>query len=223
MTRYVIASSKDWFELSDSNLKSNKDFIYLRKKEQLNKENLEEIEPRYIFFPHWNWLIDEEIYNNFECIVFHTAPLPYGRGGSPIQNLIIRGFNEAPVCSLRVDGTLDGGPIYLRQNVSLLGTLSQIFNRINLCINQQIKEIIHNEISPEEQEGEVVTFKRRKALDNKIPENSNFNEFYNRVRMLDHPEYPNSYIQHGNLRIEFESCFLEGREIRANVRIKNAD
>ena len=146
MIKYVIASSKEWFELSESNLESNKDFIYFEKKEQLNRENLEKIEPRYIFFPHWNWLIDEEIYNNFECIVFHTAPLPYGRGGSPIQNLIIRGFNEAPVCSLRVDGTLDGGPIYLRQNVSLRGNLSQIFNRINLCINQQIKEIIHNEI-----------------------------------------------------------------------------
>ena len=122
---------------------------------------------------------------------------------------------------MRVDGTLDGGAIYLRQNISLLGTLSQIFNRINLCINQQIKEIIHNEISPKEQEGEVLTFKRLKALDNEIPENSKLNEFYDRVRMLDHPEYPNSYIQHGNLRIEFEGCFLEGREIR--VRIKNAD
>ena len=80
MTKYVIASSKEWFELSESNLNSNKDFIYFEKKEQLNIENLEKIEPRYIFFPHWNWLIDEEIYNNFECIVFHTAPLPYGRG-----------------------------------------------------------------------------------------------------------------------------------------------
>ena len=29
---------------------------------------------------------------------------------------------------LMSSGTLDGGAIYLRQNVSLLGTLSQIFN-----------------------------------------------------------------------------------------------
>ena len=223
MTKYVIASSKRWFELTDSNLKSKNDFIYFGKREQLSKENLERIAPRFIFFPHWNWLIDEEIYKNFECIVFHTAPLPYGRGGSPIQNLIIRGFNEAPVCSLRVDGTLDGGPIYLKQNVSLRGTLSQIFNRINLSINMQIKEIIHNEIFPKEQTGEVVTFKRRKALDNRIPDNSKLNEFYDRVRMLDHPEFPNSYIQYGDLLIEFEGCFLEGKEIRANVRIKNAD
>ena len=223
MTKYVIASSKRWFEFTDSNLKSKNDFIYFGKREQLSKENLERIAPRFIFFPHWNWLIDEEIYKNFECIVFHTAPLPYGRGGSPIQNLIIRGFNEAPVCSLRVDGTLDGGPIYLKQNVSLRGTLSQIFNRINLSINMQIKEIIHNEIFPKEQKGEVVTFKRRKALDNRIPDNSKLNEFYDRVRMLDHPEFPNSYIQHGDLLIEFEGCFLEGNELRANVRIKDAD
>ena len=222
MTKYVIASSKKWFEFTDSNLKSKNDFFHFEKKEQLSRENLETIAPRFIFFPHWNWLIDEEIYKNFECIVFHTAPLPYGRGGSPIQNLILRGFNEAPVCSLRVDGTIDGGPIYLEDNVSLRGTLSQIFNRINNIINKQITEIIHNEIIPKEQKGEVATFKRLKALDNKIPSNLNLNEFYDRVRMLDHPEYPNSYIQYGILLIEFESCFLKGEEIRANVRIKNA-
>ena len=35
MTKYVIASSKEWFELTETNLKSNDDFIYFEKKEQL--------------------------------------------------------------------------------------------------------------------------------------------------------------------------------------------
>ena len=49
-------------------------------------------------------------------IVFHTAPLPYGRGGSPIQNLIVRGhISPAPVCALKMVSGLDEGPIYDKQ------------------------------------------------------------------------------------------------------------
>ncbi len=31
-----------------------------------------------------------EIFENWACVVFHMTDLPYGRGGSPLQNLIVR-------------------------------------------------------------------------------------------------------------------------------------
>lgn len=223
MNKYVIASSKDWFHLKNMNNELRDRLFFLDKKEDLTIKNLEKISPRFIFFPHWNWFISEDIFNNFECVVFHTAPLPYGRGGSPIQNLILNGHREAPVCSLMVNGTLDGGPIYIKETVSLEGSLTQIFERINLSINKQINQIIENEPKPKAQKGEVVTFKRRNNLDNKIPINSKLLDFYDRVRMLDHPEYPKSYIEHGTLRFEFENCFLEDNELVAKVKVKNAD
>ena len=43
MTKYVIASSKEWFELTETNSNSKNDFIYFEKKEQLNIENLEKL------------------------------------------------------------------------------------------------------------------------------------------------------------------------------------
>ena len=46
--------------------------------------------PKYIFFPHWSKKVDTKIVNNYECVCFHETDLPYGRGGSPIQNLILR-------------------------------------------------------------------------------------------------------------------------------------
>ena len=92
MTNYVIASSKDWFEEHPkSNEYRNLNLFVITKKENLSLEYLETINPRYIFFPHWSWKVSSEIYERFECVVFHTAPLPYGRGGSPIQNLILNG------------------------------------------------------------------------------------------------------------------------------------
>ena len=93
MTNYVVASSKSWFkEHSKSSEYKNLSIYEISTKKDLNLSKLEDINPRYIFFPHWNWKIEPEIYLRYECVVFHTAPLPYGRGGSPIQNLIINGF-----------------------------------------------------------------------------------------------------------------------------------
>jgi len=37
------------------------------------------------------WIILKEIFENYEIILFHMTDLPYGRGGSPLQNLIVRG------------------------------------------------------------------------------------------------------------------------------------
>lgn len=61
-------------------------------KEKLTYDFLSQIQPQYIFFPHWSWRIPPEIYNAFRCIVFHMTDLPFGRGGNPLQDLIASGI-----------------------------------------------------------------------------------------------------------------------------------
>lgn len=62
----------------------------ISEKRQLTLKNLKKFNHSYIFFPHWSWIIPPEIYNNFNCIVFHMTDLPFGCGGSPLQNLLVR-------------------------------------------------------------------------------------------------------------------------------------
>ena len=52
--------------------------------------------------------IPTEIFTSFECIVFHMTDLPYGRGGSPLQNLIVRGHKKTKVSALKVVKEVDG-------------------------------------------------------------------------------------------------------------------
>ena len=72
------------------------------------------VEPRYIFFPHWSWKIPKEIYEHYECVAFHMTDLPYGRGGSPLQNLIVREKYYTQISAFRVTEGMDEGPIYLK-------------------------------------------------------------------------------------------------------------
>ena len=55
--------------------------------------------------------------------------LPFGRGGSPLQNLIERGIYETKLSALRCCKELDGGDIYLKRPLSLWGTAEEIYLR----------------------------------------------------------------------------------------------
>ena len=83
-------------KISQKNLKTklNHEFFVIRDKKDLNIKYINEINPRFIFFAHWSSIIPKSIHEDFECVIFHMTDLPYGRGGSPLQNLIVRGHKK---------------------------------------------------------------------------------------------------------------------------------
>ncbi|WP_316863027.1 methionyl-tRNA formyltransferase [uncultured Cohaesibacter sp.] len=224
MSKIVIASSKDWFEKAEKSAEFDQlDVHWIHNKHDLTIERLEDLQPRYIFFPHWNWIIPEEIYQPYECIVFHTAPLPYGRGGSPIQNLILRGFTSSPVCALRVTGILDGGPIYDRREVSLDGTIEAIFSRIATCVEDLIVSICRDEPLPEPQSGDIVEFSRRVPADSALSQDLSRSDLYDRIRMVDGAGYPKAFIQFGDYRLELSEADFSQGTLSAKVTFHATD
>ena len=106
--RLLICNSKNWFSLNKE-INDSCSIKEISRKGDLNEKLIQDFRPDYIFFPHWNWIVDKKIHQNHNCIVFHTSPLPYGRGGSPIQNLILNGYEYSPVCALKMTSELDSG------------------------------------------------------------------------------------------------------------------
>ena len=43
--------------------------------------------------------------------------LPFGRGGSPLQNLIERGIKQTKISAIKCVKELDGGDIYLKRDL----------------------------------------------------------------------------------------------------------
>ena len=94
MADYVIATIKSWNINNCRKLAEqfpDHNFRIVTEKEELTYKTLSDIKPEFVFFPHWSWLIPEEVYEHFNCVVFHMTDLPFGRGGSPLQNLLVRG------------------------------------------------------------------------------------------------------------------------------------
>lgn len=220
--KYLIVSEKSWNKGLVNSLQSkfSNEFILISKREDFNYANVLELNPARIFVPHWSYIIPPEIFENFETIVFHMTDLPYGRGGSPLQNLIVRGFTQTKISALKVIKEMDAGDIYLKMELSLHGTAQEIFERANEVIEKMIIEIIENRLQPIPQVGEPFLFTRRKQSDGNISELDNLTKIYDFIRMLDAEGYPNAYLETEYFKFEFVNANLQNEnQLVANVRI----
>jgi methionyl-tRNA formyltransferase len=188
--------------------------------EQLFVAALEQIAPRYVFFPHWSWRVPGAITEKFECVCFHMADVPYGRGGSPLQNLIVRGHRSTMLSALRMVDELDAGPVYLKHSLSLEGRAEDIFVRAADLTYDLIAEIVAKKPQPAPQRGEVTTFTRRKPDDSALPQNGTSESLCDFIRMLDAPTYPKAFIDWGEWRLEFDRAHLSGEGVGAHVAIR---
>lgn len=223
--KHIIASKKAWNAGLAEKLNalfhgSEHEFYAISELDQLHDLLEGENEVGKLFFPHWSHLIPESIYSNYECIVFHMTDLPYGRGGSPLQNLIVRGHKDTVVSAIKVVKEIDAGPIYAKKELSLAGMAAAIFERANDVIYDLIHDIILNDPKPIEQEGEVVLFKRRTPEMSNIEGLSELSEIYDYIRMLDAEGYPSAYIETANFKVTFTNADFTNQEIiKANVSI----
>ena len=194
-------------------------FILITDPKELTSEKLVSINPRFVLFPHWSHRIDSSIYEQFECVIFHMTDLPFGRGGSPLQNLIARGIYETKITALRCVEEMDAGPIYLKKPLSLYGSAEEIFLRASTVIEEMIIELLDKEPAPVKQEGESTIFKRRKPEESNLSDVKSLEEAFDKIRMLDAEGYPHAVMNVGHLRIEFTRASMKTGHIMADARI----
>ncbi|WP_328186500.1 hypothetical protein [Marinobacter sp. OP 3.4] len=219
---YILASSKPWHktQTAATKLSSSESIIWVESPEELDHALEVTSTVRYIFFLHWSWLVPERVWKNFECVCFHMTDVPYGRGGSPLQNLIVRGHAETMLTSLRMVGEMDAGPVYAKRSLSLDGTAHEIYLRAGELSLELIDWMIEQEPQPEPQKGTPLVFKRRVPTQSSLPAFGTITDLYDHIRMLDAPTYPKAYLEHGEFILEFSGANASEEELTATVKIR---
>ncbi|MDA7818229.1 methionyl-tRNA formyltransferase [Sulfurimonas sp.] len=227
MDNIIVATIKEWnisnyFKLKEL-YKDRYKFHLITNKDELTAEYVNELNPKYIFFPHWSWIILKELYDSYECIVFHMTDLPYGRGGSPFQNLIIREVYDTKISALKVDDGLDAGDIYLKENFNISkGSAGENMTKISSVIfEKMIPKFLDSELVAKKQVGDVVNFKRRSPKDSDINtlENKSINKLYDFIRMLDADGYPKAYLEIDGLKIEFSDVDVKDDKLSGRIEV----
>ena len=218
----LIATIKSWNIENARKLQERdreNEWHVISEPKEFSAENVAKINPRYIFVPHWSWMIPEEIWGNYETIIFHATDLPFCRGGSPIQNLIARDIYQTKISAIRADKDVDSGPIYMKEPLDMSeGTVEDILkNASNIMFRKMIPEITKGTITPTPQQGEPLVYKRRTPEQGNLValENPTQRKLYDYIRMLDGEGYPRAYVPFSGGRIEFYGAKFDGKNLEA--------
>lgn len=220
LSNFILATDKSWHDELFDHLKHSDTGNWFRVK-GINDlhETIDSCNPEMIFFPHWSHIIPENITSQYKCVIFHMTDLPYGRGGSPLQNLIVAGKKDTMMTALLADKGIDTGDVYLKEPLSLTGSAQEIFERSSMVIERMILKIIKSKVEPTPQVGEPTTFKRRTSDMSDIGKLTESEQVYDYIRMLDAEGYPHAYIETNSLKLEFRNARLIDGEVLADVRI----
>ena len=211
---YLVAGSKPWSRVVFQSTLTHYpgQWYFVGSKQEFTEQAINEIAPRYVFFLHWSWMVPDSIIDTYECVCFHMTDVPYGRGGSPLQNLIQRGHANTKLTAFRMTHELDAGPVYMKEDLSLEGSAEEIYIRATLLSAKMIERIILEKPSPVPQSGDPVIFKRRRPEESEIPTHTDLKELYDFIRMLDAESYPPAFLEHKGFRFEFSRAqLLQGR------------
>lgn len=119
------------------------------------------LQPRYLFFLNWSPRVGRVLTDRWECVNFHCTALPFGRGGAPIENLLLRGHTETTMTAHRMTQELDAGPVYgTRGPISLSGAKRDILARFVVPVVELAQFIARERPEPVAQVGEATAFAR---------------------------------------------------------------
>lgn len=223
MKKIIVVSTTNYIKKYFTKLKKKKiKILFINKKSELKEKIISKYNPDHIFFVQWHWKVKLKILNSFNCIGFHETPLPFGRGGTPIQNMILRGFKKTKICALKISEKIDQGPIYLKKTVSLNGKGEEIMQRINKVISKMIIQLSLKKYKSKPQKGKATYFKRRKSFMSELPKNFNKIKLFDFIRMLDidQKNFPKAFINYGKYKIILSSAKFKSSEIKFQGIIK---
>lgn len=223
----IIATIKSWnveyAKELQQRLSAEHTIMIIDNKEELKLDTIKKFNPDYIFFPHWSYMIKKEVFSQYACVVFHMTDLPYGRGGSPLQNLIVRGHIKTKISAIQVTEELDAGPVYQKEELSLEGSAEEIFRRASRIIFEvMIPSILEEKSEPIPQEGEITTFGRRKPEQSLLLPDMDLKTIYDYIRMMDAEGYPNAYLLLGDKKLSFTNAVQADGKIISQVEITEA-
>ena len=218
---YVYCAHREYsFNVFKKLKRKYKNFTLLDNKKKLTLSRLKKINPEFIFFPDWSWFVPEEIIKNFNCICIHESDLPKFRGGSPIQNQIIRGVKKSKSTAFLMNEKLDSGKIISKKSLSLEGSLDEIFLRMEKNNLELITNIISKKFKLSPQKGTSTYYKRRIPSQSELKDlNKSKLYMHNFIRMLADP-YPNAFINIGKRKILFKSAKFEKNKLSVEAEIE---
>ena len=213
--RVVYCAYREWALKIIWRMETHKhSFLLVSSHDELDYEKCKDFEPDLFLFYGWSWMVGKEFLDLAPCVCLHPSPLPRYRGGSPIQNQIIRGEKKSAVSLFYMTDKVDAGDVILQEEISFEGHLQDILDRMTETGIKLTRKMLDGKTNAVPQrKSEVTCFPRRKPCQSELKaedfNNKNAQELYDFIRALEDP-YPNAFIVcKDGKRLLFKCCEIE--------------
>ncbi len=194
--------------------------VLVRSPDDLTEELVEHLRPTWVFLPDWSWIVSNRMLGLAPFVGFHAADLPNYRGGSPLQHQILDGITDTKLTCFKMTNQLDAGQILEQQDLSLAGTIGDIWQRIASLVPVMIGHVLAGTMAPRYQADGGFIKPRRTPEESRIYayEKLSLCGLYDWIRALDDP-YPNAFTVHAGKRLTFSKPTFSNNTITATVEI----
>ena len=160
----------------------------------------------------WQRLIPESILNKFKYGVFgtHASPLglPYGKGRSPLNWSIIRGFRQVYFNLFKYVVKADSGMIYstTKFEINDWDTIESIKVKDLMVTKNQVGKLIEDykndsiKLFPQKDNIEETFFLKRSPKDGKIDLSSSVTDIHNLIRGVTKP-FPGAFLMCNDMKV----------------------
>ncbi len=224
----------------DRSLKINKTLIFFTEnkylkdikiakgeKKKISPKNLDlylkkikNFKPKIIFAFGWSGYLSAKIRRIAPCLILHPSKLPKFRGGSPIQNQLLKGVKNSAVSIIEAVDKIDSGDIFFQKKISFKGYLDDIQNEIiskgSIGAKKIIKQYKSNNLKCIKQKNKFASYYKRRTPEMSEILYTDFKKhkaeyFYNLIRGLQKP-YPEAFIKcKGNSKLYFEKVYFKNK------------
>ena len=215
--KIIFCSYRTWSNeiLEDLRQHFGQNFEHVADKESFDKIS-NSLLNRVIILAGWSWYIPKNVINNNTVVGLHPSDLPHYAGGSPIQNQIIDGIVRSKMSLFELNSEFDRGDIIDKQDLSLDGNMTDIFQNLRRAGTDLLKSFIEKfpDYTKAPQQNHQEHVRRLKHTDSMISsaqiQNMTARELYDFIRCREDP-YPNVYLEDHTGRVYFKKVHFESK------------
>ena len=163
------------------------------------EEEIKGLNPDYIVVAAYGQILPENILDIAPCINLHASILPYYRGASPIQQVLLNGDKETGVTAMLMDVGLDTGDILKISKIRVSDEMmvEELFEALTHCAADLIVDVLKgfDTLIPQKQDDSISTHCTKISKENGLVTFDDAYRLYNKYRA--YTPWPGVYLESG--------------------------
>jgi methionyl-tRNA formyltransferase len=179
-----------------------------RLRDSLCIDGIQKIDCDYIVVAAYGQILPKEVLEHAPCINLHASILPYYRGASPIQQILLNGDSKTGVTAMLMDEGLDTGDIIKIEEIDVDDDemVESLFTRLTDVASELTIDVLKNfdSYTPLKQDDSIASHCKKITKQDGEIEFEDANILYNKYRA--YTPWPGIYLSSG---LKLKSIKLE--------------